>query len=178
VRSSILVVVRDEPKPQGSKTAVISNRGGVVRAHVIEGGPSKSRRKFDNWRESVRSEAQKAMDGRAPLEGPLVVALTFTLRKPASAPKTRETWPCKKPDLDKLARSVLDGLTAGGVWLDDAQVVEFTRLAKKYPTTAERALPVALAWERLRTGGNWDVLTSPGAVIRVMSLEEWEISGL
>jgi Holliday junction resolvase RusA-like endonuclease len=35
------------------------------------------------------------------------------------------------PDLDKLTRAVLDGLTRAGVWADDGQVVEL-RATKCY----------------------------------------------
>jgi Holliday junction resolvase RusA-like endonuclease len=60
------------------------------------------------------------------------VDITFRLIRPKghygakglrpSAPKR----PAVKPDLDKLARAVLDGITAGGAIHDDAQVCHLT----------------------------------------------------
>jgi Holliday junction resolvase RusA-like endonuclease len=41
--------------------------------------------------------------------------------KPKSAAK-KLVYPTTKPDVDKLARAVLDGLVAGGAMKDDAQV--------------------------------------------------------
>ena len=58
--------------------------------------------------------------------------MTFTLPKPASAPKRTRTWPCRMPDLSKLIRSTEDALTDAGVWTDDARVVEVVA-RKVYP---------------------------------------------
>jgi Holliday junction resolvase RusA-like endonuclease len=88
-----------------------------------------------------------------PLTGPLSVEVTFTVRKPASAPKRRTTWPAKRPDLDKLLRSTFDGLGTAGAWGDDSQVVEVTA-RKVYP------------------GEGIDALNVPGAVIRIWRLGE------
>ena len=75
-----------------------------------------------------------------PLDGPLVVSMVFTMPKPASAPKRRTTWPDKKPDLSKLVRSTEDALTDAGLWVDDARVVEYSRLAKVFPGEDPQAL--------------------------------------
>lgn len=57
----------------------------------------------------------------APREAALSVTLYFFFARPKSAPKkVREKT--TRPDLDKLARSVFDGLT-GIVYCDDSQVV-------------------------------------------------------
>jgi Holliday junction resolvase RusA-like endonuclease len=98
------------PTPQGSKVAYGRR---VVDANAERLKP---------WRESVKQAALTACEGRLPLEGPLDVAVTFYLPRPASAPK-RVIWPAKKPDVDKLLRAAMDGMTDGGVWGDDAQVV-------------------------------------------------------
>lgn len=84
-----------------------------------------SSRAVGPWREAVRAETQRAMTEpviRAPFGGPLSVILVFSLPRPASLPK-KVRHPVRRPDLDKLARAVLDGLTAGGAWKDDSQVV-------------------------------------------------------
>jgi Holliday junction resolvase RusA-like endonuclease len=119
------------PGPQGSKSFK-GMRGG--KAVMIE-----SSAKVKPWREAVCWQGRQAMGTLGPLCGPLRASLTFTLPKPQRAPKTRHTWPMKKPDLDKLVRSTFDGMTAAGVWNDDAQAVELTT-AKRYPGEGEGAL--------------------------------------
>jgi len=74
------------------------------------------------WREAVRAETQRVMGSAAPLAGPVSVRIGFWLPRPRSLPKS-VLWPAKRPDLDKLTRAVLDGLTDGGAWGDDGQVV-------------------------------------------------------
>lgn len=55
-----------------------------------------------------------------PLAGPLAVDVTFFLR----APKKRvRTFPSIKPDVENLAKSLLDALN-GIVWQDDSLIVE------------------------------------------------------
>ena len=74
------------------------------------------------WQESVVAAAQVALDGALPLDGPVGLALSFYLPRPKTAPR-RVTRPTKKPDLDKLARCVMDGLKRAGAYRDDAQVI-------------------------------------------------------
>jgi crossover junction endodeoxyribonuclease RusA len=71
------------------------------------------------WRAAV---GWTAADQRQPFTGPVDVDITFRLPRPRSAPKSR-TYPDRKPDLDKLIRSTLDGLVESGVIEDDARVV-------------------------------------------------------
>ena len=140
------------PGPQGSKRFV-GTRGG--RGVMVE-----SSAKVKPWREAVKHAAREAMQSAglsAPLDGPLVVGMWFTLPKPASAPKRRETFPDRKPDLSKLARSTEDALSDAGLWADDARVVGYDGLWKLYPLEGAHALP------------------SPGCVIEVRELREWQI---
>lgn len=142
----IEVVVYGIAAPQGSKRGYV--RGGKVA--MVE-----SSAKVKPWRDDVRAAALAVHDG-PPLDGPLAALMVFTLRKPASAPKRRRTWPDRTPDLSKLARSTEDALTTAGTWADDARVVEYVRLAKVFP------------------GEDPDALDRPGAVIRVWSLAAQE----
>ena len=106
------------PAPQGSKTAV--NVGG--RARVIEGSSASGREKHRAWRTAVAEAAAHAMASReAPFDGPLQMVVEFRLPRPASARKAAH-WADRKPDLDKILRSTLDGLTDGGLIADDARV--------------------------------------------------------
>jgi crossover junction endodeoxyribonuclease RusA len=110
------------PAPQGSKRHV----GGGRMVEMSKGvGP---------WREAVRSETQQQvkLHDWAP-SGPMAVDLMFFLARPAghygtgrNAGELRPSapaYPAKRPDLDKLVRSTLDGLTFGGAYADDALVV-------------------------------------------------------
>ena len=108
----MIIVVRGIPAPQGSKR------------HVGGGRMIESSRAVGPWREAVRAGTQRVMTitGQRVMDGPVRITIHFYLPRPKTAPKA-VTWPAKRPDLDKLCRSVLDGLTAGGAWEDDAQVV-------------------------------------------------------
>lgn len=77
------------------------------------------------WQAAVVADARDALCARAgiPLEGPVAVHVVFWMPRPKSAPK-RVTLPATRPDVDKLLRCVLDGLTRAGVYRDDGQVVE------------------------------------------------------
>lgn len=98
--------------------------------------------KVKPWREAVKWAARDAMSGPngwAALDCPLRVRMVFTLPKPASAPKRRQTWPMRTPDGSKLQRSTEDALTDAGLWQDDARVVEWSG-AKRYPNEGIDAL--------------------------------------
>ncbi len=71
-----------------------------------------------------------------PLDGPLAVHATFTLRRPATV---RRPTPATRPDLDHLIRAACDALTQAGAITDDGRIVElFAR--KTYPAGDVRAL--------------------------------------
>lgn len=110
------------PVPQGSTRAF------VVKGRAVTTSASTG---LMPWRDTIASAARSAMalDGTALLDGPLFVAATFTLPRPASRPQ-RDRYPDRRPDLDKLARGLLDGLT-GPVFRDDACVVAL-RCEKRY----------------------------------------------
>ena len=56
--------------------------------------------------------------------GAAVVELEFRFIRPANqGKKLLPCWSKRDGDVDKLARSTLDALTAAGVWRDDSQVV-------------------------------------------------------
>jgi Holliday junction resolvase RusA-like endonuclease len=129
----ITIEVRGLPAPQGSKRPVRLGNGKI--------GMVESSKAVGPWREAVRAEMQRALEstlfaGRdlPAMDGPMAVTLVFRVarakghyrsgRYAAELKPGAPTWPCSQPDLDKLARAVLDGLTAGGAWLDDSQVVK------------------------------------------------------
>lgn len=134
---SLTITAYGIPGPQGSKSFKGTFRGkdGRTHAKLVE-----SSKKVKPWRDDVKAAAEQVRAGRPPLDGPLRLHMVFTLPKPKSAPKTRKTWPMRTPDLSKLARSTEDALTAAGIWTDDARVVEYGLLAKRYPNEGRGAL--------------------------------------
>lgn len=118
------------PRPQGSKVAYGKGRLADSNAEVLK-----------PWREAVKHAALEARDGRLPMEGPLRLTVAFYLPRPASAPK-RVIWPAKKPDVDKLLRAAMDGLTDGGAWGDDAQVVKVVAVKKFAGSGSDQVLDI------------------------------------
>lgn len=133
------------PAPQGSKRFVGVSKAG--RGILIDAS-----KRTKPWRLSVQAAAEAA--GKR-VEGAVSVMLTFTMPKPKSAPKTRVTLPDKKPDIDKLCRSTLDGLVDAGVIEDDARVVSLAAF-KRFPNEGESALEVpgcvVVIWQAGNTG--------------------------
>jgi len=111
--------VNGRPAPQGSKR------------HVGNGRMIEMSKAVGPWREAVRAETQRSVS--TPLSGPVAVTVLFYLNRPAAHYGTGRNRlhvkpsapdrPVGRPDLDKLARAVLDGLTMGSAFADDAQVV-------------------------------------------------------
>ncbi len=105
------------PAPQGSKSAFV--RAG--RAVIVDGSSKTGRDKHSLWRSQVSDIASQVRDGMQ-FGGPVGVSVVFFLPLPASDP--HRTLHAKKPDADKLVRSVLDSLTTSGLVRDDSQVYE------------------------------------------------------
>lgn len=100
------------PAPQGSKR------------HVGRGVLVESSKAVGPWRERVALAAH-AHGVELIEDGPVLVRLDFVMPRPRSAPKTRTAAATKRPDVDKLARAILDALT-GIAWRDDSQVIELS----------------------------------------------------
>jgi Holliday junction resolvase RusA-like endonuclease len=140
----ITFTVRGIPAPQGSKRAFRNKHSG--RIQQVE-----SSKRVAPWRSDVRDAADHAIDAWTDagngqhvlwelLTGPVAIELAFRWPRPkghfgtgrnAGVLKTSApSWPAGPPDVDKLARAVLDALT-GLVFADDAQVVDLG-LRKRY----------------------------------------------
>lgn len=72
------------------------------------------------WRVDVAWAAREHFP--TPLAGPVRLELGFVMPRPKSTPKSKTPAAIKRPDVDKLARAVLDAIT-GVVVADDSQVV-------------------------------------------------------
>ena len=121
-----------DPAPQGSKKYVGTRRtaSGANIPLIIESSP-----KLPAWRKAVADAVKQAMIESGDLskfEGAVKLEAVFYLTRKKTV--TRD-YPIVPPDLDKVLRSLMDGITAKGegVWGDDAQVVRI-EVSKKYAT--------------------------------------------
>jgi len=110
------IVVPGEPVAKG--------RGRVSGNRVFT--PAKTR----NYENLVRMAAHEAMQGRAPVEGPISLNLRICLPIPASKSArvkgdmaAGHIRPTKRPDADNYLKAFLDGCN-GIVFVDDAQVTD------------------------------------------------------
>lgn len=117
------------PVPKGRPK--FTSMGGFVRAYT----PKQTL----HYEVLVKKAAQEAMGLTEVLETPVGVYLYFRLPIPTSYSKKRKETcvtgiekPIKKPDLDNLAKSILDGMN-GVIYKDDAQIVSL-HLTKVYST--------------------------------------------
>lgn len=102
--------VAGRPAPQGSKR------------HVGKGILVESSKAVGPWRELLAFYA--AQGYRGPLiDVAVAVQIEFVMPRPAGAPKRSTPPATKRPDIDKLARAVLDALS-GVVWRDDSLIVD------------------------------------------------------
>lgn len=89
------------------------------------------------WRAAVAAAMADCMSGLAPFPGPVAIHLDFVMPRPLSTPKRLPTPPAvKRPDVDKLARAVLDAVTGIAI-CDDSQAVKLTA-TKRIAETSER----------------------------------------
>lgn len=109
------------PVPQGSK--VLARRGGKTWMRDV------NTTALHAWRHRVAVAA----DIGVTFDAPVTVTLSFVLPRPK-----RPRWivPAVRPDSDKLARAVCDGLTAGGLLYDDSRIVDLI-VTKRYPTPGD-----------------------------------------
>jgi crossover junction endodeoxyribonuclease RusA len=107
---ALCVFVPGRPAAQGSKK------------HVGGGRLVEQSKAVAPWRTTVAWHAAQTHRG-APLDGPLRVVVDFVMPRPAATPKRSTPPAIKRPDVDKLARAVLDALSEV-IWRDDSQIVD------------------------------------------------------
>ena len=118
---TVTVFVPGIPAPQGSKR------------HVGRGILIESSKAVGPWRERVALAAHSlAPELLAP---PVSVRLDFVMPRPKSAPKAKFVPATKRPDIDKLARAILDALT--GVWFEDDSHVTDLHATKRLAEPGE-----------------------------------------
>jgi Holliday junction resolvase RusA-like endonuclease len=127
--TSIEFAVRGLPIAQGTARAFVA--GGRAR---IATDANRSNSPIGAWRGAIASACSDAMGSSPALTGPVVVSAWFVFPRPGAhflpanrsrlAPELRLDAPRyveRKPDLDKLSRALLDGITNVAI-RDDAQV--------------------------------------------------------
>lgn len=137
--SSYSFEVRGIPKPQPRGRAV-TRKGG--HAGIVDPGTS------DYWKALVR-EASRPVKPREPLAGPLQVAIWFRFDRPNAHYGKKGLKPkapahhTQRPDVDNLAKAVLDAMTNEAWWGDDDQICLLT-ITKAWGTVEDRGATVAV----------------------------------
>lgn len=111
---SITLYIDGEPKPQPRVKAY--SRCGAVGVYT----PDTAR----EWKEYIVAACAAKGITALRLDGPLWLDIAFYLPRPKS--RKKEKYVATKPDLDNLAKAVMDALSDAEVWRDDALVVQLT----------------------------------------------------
>lgn len=125
---SIILTVTGQPVPQGSKLAfVVQKKGGPARAVIVDNRKDALRA----YRGDIRTAWEKTTLAVEPSTKPVHIFIDFMFERPQShfgtgknANQLKIGAPARHaqmPDIDKLARAVLDALT-GYAFVDDRQV--------------------------------------------------------
>lgn len=126
--------VYGEPAPQGSKRAFVRGNRAVVVEQSAKVAP---------WRQAVSAAAVAARrDDGDQIVDAVAVKIIFFLPRPSSV---RRLMPSVKPDIDKLLRSTLDGISDSGLWKDDCLVVQLAA-SKRYATADVECAPGAIIY--------------------------------
>lgn len=118
------------PIGEGRPRAV--RMGPMVRMHAAP--------KSAEWRAVAAQQMAAERIGEVITE-PVRVILTAVMPRPASIPKRAgpgRLWRATKPDIDNIAKAVLDALVTAGIIGDDRQVVH---LSATKPTAASDETP-------------------------------------
>ena len=138
--SSYSFEVHGIPKPQPRGRAV-TRKGG--HAGIVDPGTS------DYWKALVR-EASRPVKPKEPLAGPLMVTLSFRFDRPLTHYGKKGLKPkapvhhTQRPDVDNLAKAVLDALTNEAWWGDDDQIFLLS-IGKAWSTVTDRGVSVLVS---------------------------------
>lgn len=119
----VMFEVHGRPIPQGSKRAFLNRATGRPIITDVQD------QALGLWREAIAREARQVV--YTPHRGPVAIQMVFYFARPKGHYGAKGLLPSAsrekitKPDLDKLARSVMDALTRT-LYEDDAQVIRLT----------------------------------------------------
>lgn len=132
--NKICFTVYGQAQTKGSSRAMpIEKKDGALAAiNVINDNP-----KSKDWQGLVAKLAQEHRPEGGIVKGAVVVGIDFYFLRPKSVPVKKRPHMTVRPDIDKITRSVLDGLK-GVIYSDDA-VVTGLNIRKYYgdPPRAE-----------------------------------------
>ena len=133
--NSFTFTVLGKPAPQGSKR------------HIGKGVMVESSDRVKPWRLDVKHTALGLLphDWYAILDKPMAVTATFVFARPKNHFRTNGQLKPAAPkhctsrvgDVDKLSRSILDALSEGVIFNDDAQVVSLIA-SRRYANDSEQ----------------------------------------
>ena len=132
--NTITFRVFGEPAPKGSKR------------HVGNGRLIESSKKLPAWMRAVKQEAAKNQPSE-PIDGPATVLMDFYLPRPK---RPRYSAPAVKPDADKLARSILDGLEAGGILKNDSRVTHLEATKHYANNDTPPGAHITITWKEIQ----------------------------
>ena len=118
-----------DPAPQGSKR--------IIYGRIVEA----SSEKLKKWRRAIADACTEARTTQDYFFTDAVeVTAIFYLPRPKSVKPDKREYPTVPPDLDKLARGLLDGIGQSQmIWGDDSQVIKLSvqkHYDDKHPTGA------------------------------------------
>jgi Holliday junction resolvase RusA-like endonuclease len=124
--SSIHFIVEGVPKAQPRPRAFVNRATG--RASVYDAGTA------EHWKSQIAEAAREHLPDK-PLDCPVAIDIKFAMPRPKRLMRKKDPGGAmphtSKPDMDNLAKAVMDALTQLGMWLDDSQVYE-QRASKRY----------------------------------------------
>ena len=76
----------------------------------------------------------------------LPIALSLEFRYSAKSKQLRGTWKTSRPDVDNIAKLLIDCMTKSGFWKDDSQIVRLT-LEKNY--SEKELAEIVVTWREV-----------------------------
>ena len=122
---NVTLRVDGDPKAQPRpRSFAMRGKSGKYSARVYDPGTA------EFWKSLIAIAAREKIV--RPFAGPVVVEMSFCIRRPKSHYRTGKNaaqlkpaapnYHTSKPDVDNFAKAVLDALTTIGAWKDDSQV--------------------------------------------------------
>ncbi len=113
-------------EPKGQPRPRAFSRGGHAR--MYDPGTA------EGWKGCIALAARDLIPP-SPIQGPVELDLLFFMPRPQTLSRRKDPrgdLPCTaKPDIDNLAKAVMDAITALGIWQDD-KLVTATYFEKRY----------------------------------------------